>query len=134
MNPPPDLTRFTAIHLIDKLTHSVKATERQLQYIRDLGGNPPAGITHADAAGIIRQLLARQQPTPRQMMVLRFWNKTDLMQSTKDEVAAWLGQFYDEDPRRKEAWEKFKLENEEDGSQHDPSFVPMGAGESYLSR
>jgi hypothetical protein len=134
VNPPPDLTRFTAIDLIDKLTHSVKATERQLQYIRDLGGNPPAGITHADAAETIKQLLARQQPTPRQMMVLRFWNKTDLVQSTKDEVAAWLGQFYNEDPRRKEAWEIFKQENEEDGSQHDPSFVPIGIGESYLSK
>jgi len=134
VNPPPDLTRYTAIDLIDKLINSVKATERQLQYIRDLGGNPPAGITHADAAGMIKQLLARQQPTPRQMMVLRFWNKTDLMQSTKDEVAAWLGQFYNEDPRRKEAWEIFKQENEEDGSQHDPSSVPIGVGESYLNR
>ena len=134
VNPPPDLTRYTAIDLIDKLIHSVKATERQLQYIRDLGGNPPAGITHADAAGMIKQLLARQQPTPRQMMILRFWNKTDLMQSSKDEVAAWLEQFYNEDPRRKEAWEKFKLENGDDGSQHDPSCVPIGVGESYLNR
>jgi hypothetical protein len=134
VNPPPDLTRFTAIDLIEKLTHTVKATERQLQYIRDLGGNPLAELTHADAAEIIKQLLARQQPTPRQIMVLRFWNKTDLMQSTKDEVAAWLGQFYNEDPRRKEAWEIFKQENEEDGSQHDPSSVPIGVGESYLSK
>jgi hypothetical protein len=134
VNPPPDLTRYTAIELIDKLIHSVKATERQLQYIRDLGGTPVAGITHGDAAEMIKQLLARQQPTPRQMMVLRFWNKTDLMQATKDEVAAWLNQFYNEDPRRKEAWELFKKENGDDGSQHDPACVPIGVGESYLSK
>jgi hypothetical protein len=134
VNPPPDLTRYTAIDLIDKLLHSTKATERQLQYIRDLGGNPPAGLNHANAGEIIKQLLARQQPTPRQMMILRFWNKTDLMQSSKDEVAAWLEQFYNEDPRRKVAWEAFKLENGDDGSQHDPSFVPIGVGESYLSK
>ena len=134
VNPPPDLTRYTAIDLIDKLLHSTKATERQLQYIRDLGGNPPAGLNHADAGEIIKQLLARQQPTPRQMMILRFWNKTDLMQSSKEDVAAWLEQFYSEDPRRKAAWELFKLENGDDGSQHDPSSVPVGVGESYLNK
>jgi hypothetical protein len=134
VNPPPDLTRYTAIDLIDKLLHSTKATEGQLQYIRDLGGNPTAGLNHADAGEIIKQLLARQQPTPRQMMILRFWNKTDLMQSSKDEVAAWLEQFYNEDPRRKAAWETFKLETGDDGSQHDPSSVPIGAGEIYLNK
>jgi hypothetical protein len=50
VSPPPDLTRFTAIELIDKLLHSVKATERQLQYIRELGGYPSAEISHAAAA------------------------------------------------------------------------------------
>lgn len=134
VNPPPDLTRYTAIDLIDKLLHSTKATEGQLQYIHDLGGNPPAGLNHADAGEIIKQLLARQQPTPRQMMILRFWNKTDLMRSSKDEVAAWLEQFYNEDTRRKAAWETFKLETGDDGSQHDPSCVPLGAGESYLNK
>ena len=134
VNPPPDLTRYTAIDLIDKLLHSTKATERQIQYIRDLGGNPPAGLNHADAGDTIKQLLARQQPTPRQMMILRFWNKTDLMQSSKEEVAAWLEQFYSADPRRKAAWETFKLENGDDGSQHDPSSVPLGAGERYLNK
>jgi hypothetical protein len=134
VRPPPDLTRFTAIELIDKLLHSVKATERQLQYIHELGGNSSADLTHAAAAEAIKQLLARQQPTPRQMMLLRFWNKTDLMKASKNEVATWLDQFYDEDPRRKEAWEAFKLETGDDGSQHDPSCVPIGVGESYLSR
>ena len=134
VNPPPDLTRYTAIDLIDKLLHSTKATEGQLQYIRDLGGNPPAGLNHADAGELIKQLLARQQPTPRQMMILRFWNKADLMQSSKDEVAAWLELFYSDDPRRKRAWELFKIESGDDGSQHDPSCVPLGAGESYLSK
>jgi len=134
VSPPSDLTRFTAIELIDKLLHSVKATERQLQYIHELGGNPSADLTHAAAAEAIKQLLARQQPTPRQMMLLRFWNKTDLMKASKNEVATWLDQYYDEDPRRKAAWEAFKLETGDDGSQHDPSCVPIGIGESYLSK
>jgi post-segregation antitoxin (ccd killing protein) len=139
-NPPPGLNIAEASLLIEQLlehsgpTPKQNTTERQLQYIRDLGGNPSAELTHAAAAEIIQQLLARQQPTPRQMMILRFWNKTDLMQASKDEVAAWLEQFYNENPHRKAAWETFKLENGDDGSQHDPSSVPLGVGERYLNK
>ena len=140
-NPPPDITRWDASNLIEQLLSSTKATEKQFQYIRDLGGDPPAGLSRADAEILIPQLQAKQQeslareepPTARQMMVLRFWNRMDLAQSSKWEVEQWLSQFYDEDPRRKPAWETFKLENGDDGSQHDPSWVPIGAGESYLS-
>jgi hypothetical protein len=57
----------------------------------------------------------------------------DLEQSSKWEIEQWQNQFYAEDPRRKAAWEAFKLEIGDDGSQHDPSCVPIGAGESYLS-
>ena len=141
-NPPPDITRWDASYLIEQLLSSTKATEKQLQYIRNLGGDPPAGLSRADAEIIIPQLQAKQQeslareqpPTPRQMMVLRFWNRMDLSQSSKWDVEQWLNQFYNEDPRRKAAWETFKLENGDDGSQHDPSWVPIGAGESYLNR
>jgi putative phage-type endonuclease len=48
VNPPPDLTRFTAIELIDELLHSTKTTERQLQGIRDHGGNPSAELAHTN--------------------------------------------------------------------------------------
>ena len=117
------------------------ATDKQIQYIRELGGNTPVGLSKADASTLIKQLQAKQResfakgepPTPRQIMVLRFWNRMDLSQSSKWEVEQWLNQLYNDDPRRKAAWETFKLENGDDGSQHDPSWVPLGASESYLS-
>ena len=58
----------------------------------------------------------------------------DLAQSSKWEVEQWLTQFYDEDPHRRAAWETFKLENGDDGSQRDPSWVMLGAGERYLNK
>jgi hypothetical protein len=141
-NPPPDITRWDASELIEQLLSSTKATEKQFQYIRDLGGNPPAELSRTDAETLIPQLQAKQQeslareqpPTSRQMMVLRFWNRMDLAQSSKWEVEQWLSQFYDKDPRRKAAWETFKLEYGDDGSQHDPSWVTLGAGERYLNK
>ncbi len=43
-----------------------KATEAQLNYIRDLGGKPPPGINIAEASLLIEQLLDHSGPTPRQ--------------------------------------------------------------------
>lgn len=128
--------------MIQDLLRSTKATDKQLDYIRSLGGNPSPGFSRADVDEIIphlekefRESPAKQQlPTPRQMMVLRFWNRMDLAQSSKWAVEQWMSQFYSEDPRRKAAWEAFKLETGDDGSQHDPSSVPIGAGEIYLNK
>jgi len=146
--PLPGLNVAEASLLIEKLLeHSTpqseqSATEKQIQYIRDLGGNPRMGLSKADASVLIEQLQAQRResfakqepPSPRQMMVLRFWNRMDLAQSSKWEVEQWQDKFYTEDPRRKAAWELFKVENGDDGSQHDPSFVPVGAGSEYLER
>ena len=139
-NPHPTINLQEASDLIQELLHSVKATEKQLDFIRSLGGNPPWGLSRAGAEELIPRLLAEEHekqareksPTSRQMMVLRFWNRTDLLNASQWEVEKWLTQFYNEDPRRKEAWEVFKKENGDDGSQHDPSWVPIGVGESYL--
>jgi hypothetical protein len=146
--PLPGLNVAEASLLIEKLLeHSTppseqSATEKQIQYIRDLGENPRMGLSKADASMLIEQLQAQRHesfakgepPSPRQIMVLRFWNRMDLEQSSKWEIEQWQNQFYAEDPRRKVAWEAFKLEIGDDGSQHDPSCVPVGAGENYLSR
>ena len=129
-----------ANELIDELLHSVKATEKQIQFIRDLGANPSPGLSRADAEILIPQLLAKQResfakeqpPTPRQMMVLRFWFRMDLAQKSKWDVEQWLDKFYNEDPRRKTAWAAYKQETGDDGSQHDPSTVPLGAGDKYM--
>jgi len=141
-NPSPTIQFQEASDLIEKLLCSTKATQNQLDYIRSLGGNPSPGLSRADVDEIIPQLqqkyqesLAKQQsPSPRQIMVLRFWNRMDLEQSSKWEVEQWLTQFYDEDPHRRAAWETFKLENSDDGSQRDPSWVMLGAGERYLNK
>jgi ankyrin repeat protein len=110
-----------------------KATEAQLEYIRGLGGTPTPGLNIAEASLLIDKLLGNADPpTPRQIMVLRFWNRMDLEQSSKMEVERWLSQFYAEDPSRKAAWETFKMDSGDDGSQQDPSWVPIGASESYL--
>ena len=146
--PLSGLNTSEASLLIEKLLeHSTppseqSATEKQVQYIRDLGGNPPLGLSKADASLLIPQLQAKQRetfakqvtPTLRQIMVLRFWNKMDLAQSSRWEVEQWLTQFYNEDQRRRAAWEAFKLDNGDDGSQNNPSRVPIGAGEIYMSR
>jgi hypothetical protein len=141
-NPHPTINFQAASDLIQKLLHSVKATEKQFDFILSLGGNPPVGISQAAASKLIDTLLVEQHerqarersPTPRQTMVLRFWNRTDLVNASQWEVEQWLTQFYNEDPRRKVAWETFKLENGDDGSQRDPSWVPIGVGESYLNK
>lgn len=147
-NPLPGLNTSEASLLIESLLQHAtpaseqRATEKQMEYIRILGANPPPGLSKADASSLIEELHAKrreasaknQPPSSRQIMVLRFWNRLDLAQSSKWEVEQWLDQFYAEDPRRKEAWTEFKLENGDDGSQRDPSWVTIGLGDSYLSK
>jgi hypothetical protein len=130
--PAAGMTKEEAPALIEQL--QPRPTEKQLDYIRDLGGTAPPGISGGQASDLIDRLLAEAEarPTPQQIMVLRFWNRMDLANSPKHQVAEWLEQFYKDDPRRKLAWEMFKLEGGDDGSHHDPSTVPIGAGESYL--
>jgi hypothetical protein len=58
----------------------------------------------------------------------------DLWNSSKYEMSAWQDRFYSENPLRQMAWARFKLEQGDDGSQRDPSWVPLGIGEAYLSK
>lgn len=108
------------------------ATERQLEYIRILGGTPPPGLSKWDASELIDQLKQSPPASPRQIMFLRFWGRTDLVGCSRDEVTAWMSEFIDEDERRKHAWNRYKEEIGDDGSQRDPSFVPIGIGVRYL--
>jgi hypothetical protein len=128
------MTRQEASQLIEQLTEFT-ATEKQLEFIRSLGGTPPVGISKSEASSLIDRLQAEEhRPTLRQLMVLRFWNRMDLRNSSKYEISAWQERFYSENPLRKMAWERFKLEQGDDGSQRDPSWVPLGIGEAYLSK
>lgn len=108
------------------------ATERQLEYIRILGGTPPPGLSKWDASELIDQLKQSPPASPRQIMFLRFWGRMDLVGCSRDEVTAWMSEFIDEDERRKHAWNVYKAEIGDDGSQRDPSFVPIGIGPQYL--
>jgi hypothetical protein len=67
-------------------------------------------------------------------MVLRFWNRLDLEHTSKGQVERWLDEFYSQNHRRKAAWELYKHENIDDGTQGDPSWVEIGAGEKYLRK
>jgi len=108
------------------------ATERQLNYIQILGGNAPPGLTKWEASQLIAQLKWKPPASPRQIMFLRFWGRMDLVGHSRDEITDWMSQFIDEDERRRRAWNRYKQEINDDGSQRDPSFVPVGIGNSYL--
>ena len=151
-NVSPDLTISEAHRLIDKLLETapkateIPATEKQIEFIRslvlELGGNPPSkfDLTKAEAQIGIEELLKRrhalqagqQSPTDRQLMVLRFWNRSDLTRKSKWDVEQWMEEFYTHDPLRKAAWEMFKNEIGDDGTFSNPEIVPIGAGEQYL--
>jgi hypothetical protein len=69
-------------------------------------------------------------------MVLRFWNRLDLLQAGVDGVSTWLDQWYAEDPDRNEAWALRKREAGDQGQQTSEYVdrVPLGGGNDYLSR
>jgi hypothetical protein len=153
-NASSDLTISEAHRLIDQLLKKtpnpteIPATEKQTEFIRalvlELGGNPPLkfDLTKAEAQIGIEELLKRrhalqsnqQDPTPRQLMTLRFWNRSDLTRKSKWDIEQWMEEFYAEDPQRKAAWEMFKNEIGDDGTFSNPEIVPIGAGEQYLLR
>ena len=109
-------------------------TQRQLEYIRDLGGICPAGTTKWEASEIIDQLIAKR-PTVRQRMVLRFWNRLDLMTQGVEGVSNWLDGWYAADPDRVAAWELWKREVDDTGGRSPAAVdsVPLGAGEEDAS-
>lgn len=110
-------------------------TQKQLEYIRNLGGTCAGNVTKWEASEIIDQLVATR-PTVRQQMVLRFWNRLDLSSDGVEGVSEWMDQWYDEDPQRRDAWELWKQESRDDGSRSFTSIdsVPIGAGQKYLAR
>lgn len=112
-------------------------TDAQVRYITALGGNPEECSTKGAASALIDALLAdgRTAVTPatsRQRMLLRFWDKEEVAEKGKDLVSEWIDEWHAEDPRREEAWRRWKNENEDDGEQGAPENVPVGAGFDYL--
>jgi DNA-directed RNA polymerase subunit RPC12/RpoP/phage FluMu protein gp41 len=132
--PTAGMTRAEASVLLDKL--EPRATEKQLAFIADLGGTPSPELSKRGASELIERLLweAESKPSPRQIMVLRFWGRMDLAKGPRQRITDWLERFYKEDPRRKLAWEAFKIESGDNGSEQDPSRVPIGIGDTYLEK
>lgn len=112
-----------------------RVTLKQLEYIRDLGGTCADSVTKQQASEIIDRLLT-SRPTARQRMVLRFWNRLDLLTTGVEGVSAWMDRWYAEDPHRLEAWTLWKRESGDSGDRSPASIdsVPLGAGQEYLVR
>lgn len=108
------------------------ATSRQIEYIIDLGGTVTSGMTKGEASNLIEDLLERRPPTPRQRMLLRFFDRLDLAQAGKDEVSAWVDHLFMQDERHERAWERFKMDTRHDPTCQDPTVVPVGAYWKYM--
>jgi len=110
-------------------------TDKQVSFIKDLGGVLPQDTTKQDASELIQKLLD-QRPTIRQRMVLKFWGRDDLANAGVDGVSRWMDNFYGEDRDRAVAWELWKRQTPGSDSR-DPNLleaIPYGAGESYLAQ
>jgi len=118
-----------------RIVEANNATIKQRDYIRDLGGFCPDNATKQEASDIIDRLLA-SAPTVRQRMVLRFWNRLDLMTAGVDGVSSWMDQWYAEDRDRIKAWELWKSQSSDNGGRSITNLeaVPLGAGFDYLAR
>jgi hypothetical protein len=95
-------------------------------------GHPTPALNIAESSPHVEQVFNHSDPTQRQIMLLRFWNRMDLANRSRGEIVNWLENFYAQDSRRKSAWELYKLQNKDDGTQHDPSWVKIGEGENCL--
>lgn len=69
-------------------------------------------------------------------MVLRFWNRTDLLNAGVEGISNWMDQWYEEDPDRLVSWELWKKDAGDNGSRSPSEVpaVPLGAGFDYLKR
>jgi hypothetical protein len=112
--------------------HGDPITARQREFIRDLGGECNESMTKGQASALIDSLLERRPPSPRQQMVLRFFDRLDMMAETKENVSIWLDGLYAQHEEYERAWHLFKDDIGDDGTVRDPSVVPIGAYRRYL--
>ncbi len=111
------------------------ASDSQLELIQKMTGSRPLGLTRSQASETLDSLFnnySNSTATPRQIMFLRFWNRVDLISRTRQEISEWMSSFINEDQTHWAVWQLFKDDVDDDGSQRDPSFVPIGACEKYL--
>lgn len=107
-------------------------TARQYEYINVLGGVASERMTKGQASVLIDHLLETRPPTPRQQMVIRFFDRLDLMTNTKEQVSVWLDELFGQREDYQRAWDLFKVDVGDDGTIRDPTTVPIGAYRNYL--
>ncbi len=112
--------------------HTHPATDRQLAYIQSLGGSIDDVRTKGEAGALIDKLLDEKPPTPRQQMVVLFFDRTDLLTATRDEVSLWLDRLYEERPAYQAAWVRYKRHVGDDGHHVDATRVPVGEYRNWL--
>jgi hypothetical protein len=117
-----------------KVYYDQPASANQLDYLESLTHQRPVGLSRRDASEMIDALVDDPPASNRQVMFLRFWNRMDLAIKSRREISAWMDSFIEADYARWLAWDLFKEECGDDGSQRDPSFVPIGAGDKYLGK
>ncbi len=110
------------------------ATARQIDYIVALGGHATEDMTKGEASKLIEALLDRRPPTPRQMMLLRFFDRVELQSSDKDTVSNWIDEIFAGNLGHEQAWERFKQETKHNPYGQDPLVVPIGAYAAYMRR
>jgi hypothetical protein len=110
------------------------ASEKQLDAIQGMTHERPSGLTRREASEKLDRLFVDPPASNRQLMFLRFWNRMDLAGKSRREICAWMDEFIQGDHARWLAWDMFKGDCGDDGSQRDPSFVPLGAGDAYLEK
>jgi len=110
------------------------ASVNQLDTIQSIIHRRPEGLTRRAASEMLDQLFANPPASNRQLMFLRFWDRLDLADKSRREISEWMSSFINEDQARWLAWDLFKADYRDDGSQRDPSFVPIGAATEYLEK
>ncbi|MEN9631925.1 MAG: hypothetical protein RL077_329 [Verrucomicrobiota bacterium] len=109
-------------------------TQAQIEYIKSMGGTPPAYPTKGEASRVIDALILQGagRITPRQHMYLRFWGKQPEPGWGKMEVMKWMDAHRDE--AHEKAWAIFKDNHPEVNASNKPDGVPFGAGANYLAK
>lgn len=110
------------------------ASTNQLDTIESMARQRPTGLNRREASEMIDRLFANPPASNRQIMFLRFWGRMDLVGKSRREISNWMDSFGKEDQARWLAWDMFKDDYKDDGSQRDPSFVPIGIGDKYLRK
>jgi hypothetical protein len=107
------------------------ATAAQISYIDSLGGAITPWLTKGEASDLIEQLLERRPPTPRQRLLIRFFDRLDLHSATKEQVSVWIDDLFINSPKHERAWDRFKIETGMSPEETDMARVPIGACRNY---